>query len=81
MDFFSVLSFVLTHGLTVDTQFFQVKINVLSARMTAIPMLIVMKPTLPTTASANWDMTETESSVHVTFTLSITLYAIHRVSL
>ena len=69
MEFFSVLSFVLTRGLTVDTQFFQVKINVLSARMTAIPMLIVMRPTLPTTASANRDMTETESSVEVNFTI------------
>ena len=69
MEFFSVLSFVLTHGLTVDTQFFQVKIIVLSARMTAIPMLIVIKPTLPTTASANRDMTETESSVQVNFTI------------
>ena len=69
MEFFSVLLFVLTHGLTVDTQIFQVKINVLSARMTAIPMLIVMRHTLPTTASANRDMTETESSVQVNFTI------------
>ena len=69
MEFLSVLSFVLIHGLTADTQFFQVKINVLSARTTAIPMLTVIKPTLLTTASANRDMTETESSVQVNFTI------------